>query len=86
MGTIWVHAEAAMTVAVASITLELLAKARELGDPVEPFYADADADAIAGDLGAHGAIQGAGPPAIIGNGALAGPALASAHGGCDRRR
>ena len=38
MGTIWVHAEA-NDGKVASITLELLAKARELGD-AEAFYAE----------------------------------------------
>jgi electron transfer flavoprotein alpha subunit len=51
---IWVHAEA-LDGKVASITLELLAKARELGDTVEAFYGGADADVIAGELGANGA-------------------------------
>ncbi len=51
---IWVHAEA-LDGKVASITLELLTKARELGDTVEAFYGGADADAIAAELGAHGA-------------------------------
>ena len=41
----------------ARITLELLTKARELGDTVEAVYAGADADAVAGALGAHGATK-----------------------------
>ena len=55
MGTIWVYAEATDG-KVASITLELLAKARELGD-VEAVYAGGDADAIAAELGEHGASK-----------------------------
>lgn len=73
MGTIWVHTEAADD-KVATITLELLAKARELGD-VEAFYAG-DASGIAAELGAHGATK-VHATGDIGNG-LVGPALASA--------
>jgi len=51
---IWVHAEAADG-KVATITLEMLAQARELADTVECFYAGADA--IAATLGAHGATK-----------------------------
>jgi len=51
---IWVHAEAS-DAKVATITLEMLAKARELADTVECFYAGPEADAIAATLGAHGA-------------------------------
>jgi electron transfer flavoprotein alpha subunit len=51
---IWVHAEA-LDGKVATITLELLAKARSLGGTVEAFYGGSDADAIAATLGAHGA-------------------------------
>jgi electron transfer flavoprotein alpha subunit len=51
---IWVFAEASNG-KVATITLEMLAKARELGDTVEAVYGGADADAIAAELGAHGA-------------------------------
>lgn len=51
---VWVHAEAGDG-KVATITLELLAKARELGSTVECFYAGGDVDAVAGTLGAHGA-------------------------------
>jgi electron transfer flavoprotein alpha subunit len=40
---------------VATITLELLAKAREIADTVEVVYGGADADAVATELGAHGA-------------------------------
>lgn len=53
---IWVYAEA-IDGKVASITLELLAKARELGGTVEALYAGGDADAIAATLGAHGATK-----------------------------
>jgi electron transfer flavoprotein alpha subunit len=56
VSTIWVHAEATDG-KVASITLEMLAKARAIADTVEAFYAGADADAIAGELGAHGATK-----------------------------
>jgi electron transfer flavoprotein alpha subunit len=54
--TIWVYAEASDG-KVATTTLELLTKARELADNVEAVYAGADADAIAGQLGAHGAAK-----------------------------
>ena len=74
MGTIWVHAEATDG-AVASITLELLAKARELGD-VEAFYAGGDADAIAAELGAHGASKVFTTGDL--DGALPGPAVSGA--------
>ena len=50
---IWVHGEASDG-AVASITLELLAKARELADTVEVVVAG-DADSVAAELGDHGA-------------------------------
>ena len=56
LSRIWVHAEA-LDGNVASITLELLAKARELGDTVEAFYGGADAEAIASTLGAHGVAK-----------------------------
>jgi electron transfer flavoprotein alpha subunit len=51
---IWVFAEASEG-NVATITLEILAKARELADTVECFYGGADAEAIAAELGEHGA-------------------------------
>jgi electron transfer flavoprotein alpha subunit len=54
LSKIWVLAEASDGT-VSPTTLELLTKARELGDTVECVYAGGDADAIAGDLGAHGA-------------------------------
>src|SRR5262249_57094882 len=50
LSKIWVLAEAADG-SVSPTTLELLTKARELGDTVECVYAGGDADAIAGDLG-----------------------------------
>ena len=55
LSRIWVHAEA-NDGKVASITLEILAKARELADSVEVFYAG-DANDIAATLGAHGATK-----------------------------
>ena len=54
LSKIWVFAEATDG-KVSSTTLELLTKARELADTVEAVYAGADADAVAGPLGAHGA-------------------------------
>ena len=50
---IWIVAEAANG-EVASTTLELLTKARELADTVECVYAGDDADDLAEALGAHG--------------------------------
>jgi electron transfer flavoprotein alpha subunit len=54
LNKIWVYGEATDG-KVASITLEILAKARELAPTVEVVYGGADADAIAGVLGEHGA-------------------------------
>ncbi len=51
---IWVHAEADGG-QVSSISLELLAKARQLGSTVEAFYAGDSAESIAQELGEHGA-------------------------------
>jgi len=56
LSKIWVFAEATDG-KVTTTTLELLTKARELGDSVECIYAGADAEAIAGSLGAHGATK-----------------------------
>jgi electron transfer flavoprotein alpha subunit len=50
---VWVYAEATDG-KVATITLEMLAKARAIADTVEAVYAGADAEAIAGTLGEHG--------------------------------
>jgi electron transfer flavoprotein alpha subunit len=55
LGKVWVLAEADDG-KVASITLELLAKARELGDTVEAVHGG-DGSAIAETLGAHGATK-----------------------------
>ena len=73
IGKIWVFAEATDG-KVASITLELLTAARELGDTVEAVYGGGDADAVAAELGAHGAtaVHSTGDLA----GALPGPAAA----------
>ena len=56
LNRIWVYAEGADG-KVAPITLEMLAKARELAGTVEAVYGDADGGAIAGILGAHGATK-----------------------------
>jgi len=53
---IWVFAESAEGKPTTA-TLELLTKARELASTVEALYAGADADAIAGPLGEHGATK-----------------------------
>ncbi|MEE2769091.1 MAG: electron transfer flavoprotein subunit alpha/FixB family protein [Actinomycetota bacterium] len=71
---IWVHGEATEA-GVATITLELLAKARELADVVEVVMAG-DADAVASELGEHGAITVHTIGAL--EGGLVGPRLASA--------
>ena len=62
---IWVLAEATGG-HVATITLEMLAKARELAGTVECVYGGGDADAIAATLGAHGATK------VLSTGDLAG--------------
>ncbi|CAN5689756.1 electron transfer flavoprotein subunit alpha/FixB family protein [soil metagenome] len=72
---IWVFAEA-VDGKVVSISLELLAKARQLGDTVEAFYGGGDADAVAGTLGAHGATK-VFTTGDLGD-ALKGPAVAAA--------
>ena len=56
LNRIWVYAEATNGT-VTPLTLELLAKARALGGTVEAVYGGADADAVAGTLGAHGATK-----------------------------
>jgi len=56
LNRIWVFAEATDG-KVAPITLEMLTKARELGGTVEAVYGGGDGEAIAGDLGAHGATK-----------------------------
>ncbi len=53
---VWVYAEADEGKA-ASASLELLTKARELGDAVEAVLVDGNADAIAPELGEHGAAK-----------------------------
>ncbi|MEX2267418.1 MAG: electron transfer flavoprotein subunit alpha/FixB family protein [Acidimicrobiia bacterium] len=55
---IWVYAEPAPEGdKPATSTLELLTKARELGDTVEAIYVGANADAMAPALGEHGATK-----------------------------
>jgi electron transfer flavoprotein alpha subunit len=53
---VWVYAEGEDGKAT-SATLELLTKAREVGDTVEAVYSGADADAIAPQLGEYGATK-----------------------------
>jgi electron transfer flavoprotein alpha subunit len=72
---VWVYAEADGAKPHSS-TLELLTKARELGDTVEAVFVGADADAQAGALGEHGATTvytvdpGESLPGVIGAAAL----------------
>ena len=54
LSTVWVFGEATGG-KVATITLEMLAKARELSDNVAVVYGGDDADAVAATLGEHGA-------------------------------
>jgi electron transfer flavoprotein alpha subunit len=75
LSKIWVLAEA-VDGKVTTPTLELLTKARELGDTVEAVYGGADADAVAGELGAHGATTVHATGDL--GGALAGVPVASA--------
>ncbi len=70
LSKVWVHVEAPEGT-VASITLEVLAKARELADTVECFYGG-DGSAVADALGAHGAST------VYATGDLAG-AMQGAH-------
>src|SRR5262245_64727109 len=53
---VWVYAEGEEGKAT-SATLELLTKARELGDTVEAVYSGADADTLAPQLGEYGATK-----------------------------
>jgi electron transfer flavoprotein alpha subunit len=61
----------------ASHTLELLTKAREIGDTVETVFVGSNADALAAGLGEHGATKihavdpGDSLPGVIGGAALA---------------
>jgi electron transfer flavoprotein alpha subunit len=76
IGKVWVFAEAEEGIPV-SATLELLTKARELGDTVEAVMAVSDAAAVAGPLGEHGAskVYAADPGASL-TGVVGGAALA----------
>ncbi len=73
MTMLWVHAEATDG-KVATITLEMLAKARELAEHVGCVMVG-DAEAVAAELGAHGASIVFSTGDL--DGALAGPALAA---------
>jgi electron transfer flavoprotein alpha subunit len=73
---IWVFAEADGD-KPASVTLEILTKARELADTVEAVYVGANGDALAAGLGEHGATKvftvdpGDALPGVVGAAALA---------------
>jgi electron transfer flavoprotein alpha subunit len=56
LGKVWVWAEG-QDGGLSSITLELLTKARELGDTVEAIYAGDDADTHADEFGRYGATR-----------------------------
>jgi electron transfer flavoprotein alpha subunit len=79
---IWVFAEADGD-KPAGATLEILTKARELGSTVEAVFVGTNADALAGELGAHGATKvyaidpGDGLPGVVGAATLA--ALVGEH-------
>jgi electron transfer flavoprotein alpha subunit len=75
VGTVWVFTEAQGD-KVASISLEMLTKGRQLGDTVAAFHGGGDADAIAGTVGAHGATTLYTTGDL--GGALPGPAVAAA--------
>src|SRR5258706_7285094 len=55
IGKVWVYAESDGD-KVKTITLEMLAKAREIGDTVEAIYGG-DASTLAETLGKHGATK-----------------------------
>jgi electron transfer flavoprotein alpha subunit len=56
LSKVWVYAEGEEGKAT-SATLELLTKARDIGDTVEAVYAGADADTLAPQLGEYGATK-----------------------------
>ena len=74
IGKVWVYAESDGD-KVKTITLEMLAKAREIGDTVEAFYGG-DAGTVAETLGKHGATKVYATGDL--GGALAGVAVGSA--------
>lgn len=78
LSKIWVYAEATEG-KVATITLEMLAKARSLSGTVEVFYGGGDAEAIAVELGSHGATKVHATGDL--GGALQGPSVAAAVAG-----
>src|SRR6266545_4858704 len=76
IGKVWVFAEADEGKA-SSASLELLTKARELGDTVEAVLIDSSPDAIVPELGEHGAATvyvadpGTSLTGVVGGAALA---------------
>jgi electron transfer flavoprotein alpha subunit len=74
LSKVWVFAESDGD-KVKTITLEMLAKARELGDSVEAVYAG-DASSVAATLGAHGATKVYATGDL--DGRLPGPAVSAA--------
>ncbi len=75
LSKVWVYGEKSGD-KIATITLEMMAKARQIADRVEVLYAGGDAEMFAGVLGEHGAA------AVLSTGdlggGLPGPAVASA--------
>ena len=75
LAKVWVFAEAEGDKPTTS-TLELLTKAREIGDAVEAVFVGGNADALAGALGEHGATKvhaidpGDALPGVVGAAAL----------------
>jgi electron transfer flavoprotein alpha subunit len=88
LAKVWVFAEAEGDKPATS-TLELLTKAREVADTVECVFVGANADALAGALGEHGATRvfavdpGDALPGVIGAAALATLVQANAPDGRD---
>ena len=74
LSKVWVHAEVTPS-GVAPITLEMLAKAREIADTVEVFHGG-DGAAVAATVGAHGATKVHATGDLSGK--LQGPHLAAA--------
>jgi len=74
LSKVWVHVEVGED-RVAPITLEVLAKAREIGDTVECFVGS-DGSAVAETVGAHGATKVYATGDLAG--AMQGPAVAAA--------
>src|SRR5437868_15177144 len=82
VSTTWVFAESSEG-KVATITLELLTKARELGGTVEAFYGGGDAEAVSETLGKYGAakVYAADPGDVLPGAPVAAAMAAQIEGG-----